>query len=211
MDKRLLEALESEKPEPLAGRPKWVKTFLYGEYGTGKTILACSLVIHKGLLIATDTGTDSIYNHPELLDKIDVLPYRGLSQLTAIAQAIEEGHPDYIQYDTIIIDTISQVQEEYIDWLGENFKYSGNHRVVAEPRKPGPNKSSMEIVGLPDYRLARDHMRGPIKSLIKAPVHVHFLAHLREPTMMDEQKGKLVRRPTLTEAVFKLIAVRLLF
>ena len=49
-------------------------------------------------------------------------------------------------------------------------------------------------------------MRGPIKTLIKAPCDVHFIAHLREPSMMDVQKGKLVRRPTLTETVFKLVA-----
>jgi hypothetical protein len=33
-----------------------------------------------------------------------------------------------------------------------------------------------------------------------------FLAHLREPSFLEVGKGKLVRRPTLTETVFKLIA-----
>lgn len=202
----LLAALDSAKPEGLKDRTKYLKTFIYGEYGVGKTVLAGSLVQHKGLVIATDQGTDSFYNHPEILEKVDVVPYMGLTQLTAIAQACSEGIPEYAAYDTVIVDTISQVQEEYLDWLLDNFKFTGNHRTVAEPRSPKLKLQPEDIVGLPDYHLARNKMRLPIKELIKAPVDVHFLAHLREPGMMDVQKGKLVRRPTLTESVFKLVA-----
>lgn len=206
MDKKYEAALASVAPVSLTERTRNVKAFIYGEYGVGKTILACSLASKKGLLISTDSGTDSIYNHPELLDKIDVVPYTGLSQLTAIGQAIIEGLEPWAQYDLIIVDTISQVQEEYLDWLLENFKFAGNFREKAVPRSPGSRLEEQEITGLPDYHLARNNMRLPIKSLIKAPVDVVFLAHLREPSMLDVQKGKLVRRPSMTETVFKLIA-----
>lgn len=201
------EALNSLPPVPLSQRERHVNGFIYGEFGVGKTILAAKCVQNKGLCISTDSGTDSIFNHNELVDKIDIVPYAGLSQLTAIATAISENIEPWNQYDVVWVDTISQVQEEYLDWLLDNFKFTGSYREKATPRNSrDPNLTEQEITGLPDYHLARNNMRHPIKSLIKAPVDVFFLAHLREPSMMDVQKGKLVRRPTMTETVFKLIA-----
>lgn len=209
----LEKALEANPPEPLGNRTKNVKVFLYGEYGVGKTINSVSCGVSTGkrvLLVRTDTGTDSLYNHPDLLEHTDIVDYKGLSQLTAIAEAIAEGLTvggvDYSLYGAVIIDTVSQVQEEYLDWILENFKFTGNHRTVAEPRSAKLRLQAEEITGLPDYHLARNKMRGPVKALIKAPVDVYFIAHLREPSFTDVAKGKLVRRPTLTETVFKLIA-----
>jgi hypothetical protein len=199
-------ALAETQPAPLTNRSKFIKSFIYGEFGVGKTVLACSFVQTRGLLISNDTGTDSLYNHPELLARVDVVPYAGLSHLTAVAQAIEEKLEGYEKYDTVIIDTISQVQEEYLDFLIENYSFSGNQRTVANPRSPKLKLATEEIVGFPDYRLVRDKMRGPVKALIKSPVDVHFLAHLREPSMMEQQKGVITRRPNMTEQVFKLIA-----
>lgn len=206
MDKAKLEALASVPPESLLGRTRYLNNFIYGEFGVGKTILACRCVRNKGLIIHTDSGTDSIYNHPELLDKIDVVPYSGLTQLTAIGEAITEGIEPWSLYDTVIVDTASQIQEEYLDWLNENFKFAGSYREKAVPRNPRSGLSEQEIIGLPDYHLARNNMRHPIKTLVKAPVDVWFLAHLREPSFLEQQKGKLVRRPTMTEKVFQLIA-----
>ncbi len=217
MNKDRLAALESSPPARLGDLSKYVNMFWYGEYGVGKTIGAClcaKATGKRGLLVRTDTGTDSLFNHPDLLDVIDVVDYKGLSQLTAIGEAITEGitigETDYSLYGAVIVDTISQVQEEYLDWILENFKFSGNFRTVASPRsnkiKTELKLEDEEITGLPDYHLARNKMRGPIKALVKAPCDVHFIAHLREPSMLDIQKGKLVRRPTLTETVFKLIA-----
>ncbi len=206
MNKKEILELEKMLPSTIKDRPKYYNGFLYGEFGVGKTIVAASCVQNKGLLVATDSGTNSLFNHPELLDKVDVVPYNSLSHLTAIGRAITEGIAPYDQYDTIIIDTISQVQEEYLDWVLENFQFSGNYREKATPRAGKIGLSAEEITGLPDYHLARNKMRLPIKTLIKAPVDVWFLAHVREPSFTDVAKGKLVRRPTLTETVFKLIA-----
>jgi hypothetical protein len=213
----LQKALEAENPTPLTTRTKFVNSFLYGEYGVGKTILAVRCGVATGkrvLLIRTDTGTDSLFNHPDLLPHVDVVDYKGLAQLTAVAEAISErltiGETDYFNYGAVIVDTVSQVQEEYLDWILEHFQFTGNHRTVATPRdsriKRELGLQDEEITGLPDYHLARNKMRGPVKALIKAPCDVWFIAHLREPSFTDVAKGKLVRRPTLTETVFKLIA-----
>lgn len=206
MNPDVLKALQSVPPEPLANRSKFYKGFIFGEFGVGKTVVAARCADEKGLDIATDTGSDSIYNHPELVDKIDVVPYSGLSHLTGVAEAITEQIEGYEKYDLVIADTVSQMQEEYLDWLMDNFKFTGNYREKAIPRNPRLGLQEQEITGLPDYHLARNKMRLPIKALIKAPVNVIFLAHVREPSMLDVQKGKLVRRPSMTETVFKLIA-----
>jgi hypothetical protein len=222
MDPRLVKAMEATPPETLKGRDKPLNHFWYGEYGASKTITACYCAMaecqrlgenQKAILIATDSGTDSIYNHPELLDFIEVVPYSGLSQLRGIAGAVTEqlviGDKDYGEYQGgIIVDTVSQIQEEYLDWLLDGFKFGGNlrERAVATPEAKRLGYSDQDITGMPDYHLARNNMRLPIKDLIKAPVDVYFLAHLREPSFMDQQKGKITKRPTVTEAVFKLIA-----
>ena len=111
----LAKALEAEPPTSLSDRSKYVNMFWYGEYGVGKTIGAskCAAATgKKGLLVRTDTGTDSLFNHPELLDAIDVVDYKGLSQLTAIGEAISEGltigDTDYSKYGAVLVDTISQ-------------------------------------------------------------------------------------------------------
>jgi hypothetical protein len=206
MDKKMEEALLSVPPQNLGERRKTWNGFLYGEWSVGKTIVTGRLVKKKGLFITTDSGSDSFFNHPDLLDKIQVVPYSGLSQLTAIGQASKEGYGEYADYDLICCDTVSQMQEEYLDWLNDNYTFGGNMREKATPRPGSGIRDSEEIIGLGDYNLARRNMSTPIKTLVKAPVNVMFLAHLREPTFMEQSKGKLVRRPTLTETVFKLIA-----
>jgi len=214
MDKKLLEALQAHHPKILDDMPKYANCFLYGEYGVGKTVETgmYGLAMYKKLglkhlVLATDSGTDSFYNHPELLPSIEVVQYNGLSHLKAVGQAITEGIEGYEQFGLVTLDTVSQMQEEYLDWLLENYSFAGkSYREVATPRVPKAGLEPQEITSLPDYHLARNKMRIPIKTLVKAPVDVFFIAHLREPNFLEQQKNKIVRRPTITEAVFKLIA-----
>jgi len=211
MDPKFLQGLEQIPPQKLTSRMKYFKGFLFGDYGVGKTKVAAECADNAGLDIYTDTGYETLFNHPHLLDRITAVPYTGLSQITAIGQAITEGLEPWSENDLVIVDTISQVQEEYLDYLNDNFTYSGNLREKAVPRVNSIEAkrlglSEQEVIGLPDYHLARNNMRHPIKTLIKAPVNVMFIAHLREPSFLEQQKGKIARRPTVTEAVFKLIA-----
>lgn len=213
MEQKLLDALAKIPPRSPEELERNVKFFLYGEFGVGKTIAFCRwckiLFEHtgkKGLVVTTDTGMDSIHNHKDLLDFVEVVPYNGLSHLDAIGQAITEGVGGYEIFGAVDLDTISQVQEEYLDWLLENFEFKGDLRDKGTPRLGTRGLKPQDITSLVDYKMARDNMRGPIKTLVKAPADVWFTAHLREPNFMEAQKGKIVRRPTLTEAVFKLVA-----
>lgn len=207
MDSKKLAALEELGVKSTAEIEPYYKGFLYGEYGVGKTVLMAKLARKKLLLVHTDRNYQSVLNHPEVLDKVVFQPYTGISQLAAIAEAVTEkaviGGFDYGEIDLVGIDTISQIQEEYLDWLMDNYQWKGALREAATPAPGTKGLKALDTLGRPDYKVARDVMRGPIKQLIKAPVDVIFTAHLREPNATDTS---ITRRPTVTEAVFKLIA-----
>lgn len=181
--------------------PRFYKGFHYGEYGTTKTVTAGKISTGKFLVVATDNGWTSFDNHPDLVDRFDIVPYNGLSQLTSLAEWSYE--PDF-PYDLIHVDTISQVQEEYLDFLLEEISWSQNFREKSQAKRKGAEL--VEVPGRADYHVTRNKMRGPVKALIKAPVDVVFSAHLREPTEDEKARGILVRRPTLTSTVYSLIA-----
>lgn len=205
------ELLNLVPPKKLTEVERYWKGFLYGEYGVTKTVTTARCIEKRGLIVGTDRGVQAIFNHPELIDKVEIVEYHGLKHLTAIATAVAEQQLVYREFDLVSLDTVSQMQEEYLDWLNDNFTYSGeNARNKATPTRDAKTAdrtlTEQEIIGFGDYHLARRNMSTPIKTLVKAPVNVMFLAHLREPSFLEAAKGKLVRRPTLTETVFKLIA-----
>jgi hypothetical protein len=180
---------------------RFYKGFHYGEFGSTKTVTAGKLSRIKFLVIATDNGWTSLDNHDELVDKYDVLPYDGLSQLDEVAAW---SHESDFPYDLLHLDTVSQMQEEYLDFLLDEITWSQNFREKSQTKRRGAE--TVEVPGRADYHVTRNKMRGPIKNLIKAPVDVVFSAHLREPTEDEKSKGNFVRRPTLTQTVYSLIA-----
>jgi hypothetical protein len=175
------------------------KGCLYGEFGTWKTVTACGLVKNRGLLLTADTGWVSLKNHPEILAHTEVVKYKGLSQISQIAEGLSQ------EFDLIVVDTVSQIADEYIDFLMDNVKWSGNYREKFIPNR-GTHLLPEEIPSLPDYHILRNKLRVPIKKLIKCPANVVFLAHIREPSFMEQGKGKLVRRPSMTQKVYDLLA-----
>lgn len=206
--------LNENPPDDLGTRDRHYNGFLYGEYGVGKTKEAAECVLDSGIIVTGDNGYETLYNHPHLVDKFKVMPYSGLSQLTAIGEAVTDkavlGGFDYGAVDLVIVDPIGAVQDDYLDWLMDNYTFSngGDSRVKATPTIAGTRAGlkAVEITGLSDYHLVRNQMRWPIKSLVRAPVNVIFIAHLREPNFLEASKGKQTKRPLLTETVFKMIA-----
>jgi hypothetical protein len=181
--------------------PRYYKGFHYGEFGTTKTVTTGRISRAKFLVVATDNGWTSYDNHPDLVDRFDIVQYNGLSQLTELADWSNESD---FPYDLINVDTVSQIQEEYLDFLLDEISWSQNFREKSTAKRKGAEV--VEVPGRADYHVTRNKMRGPIKALIKAPVDVVFNAHLREPTDDEKAKGILVRRPTLTSTVYSLIA-----
>lgn len=184
------------------------KGVLYGEFGTRKTSTALRCARNKAVLLHADRGWQIIHNHPDEFpeDKVIPLEYQGLSQVKALIEAVNENEPPFDGVDLIVLDTISQMQEEYIDFLLENTSYTGNFREKAVPKAGVRGFEATEIPGMPDYHLARNKIRPVVTALVKASVNVIFLAHLREPSPIEIGKGKLEKRPNVTEALYKVIA-----
>lgn len=178
---------------------------LYGEFGTRKTTTGLRTSRKRAILLHADRGWNVYQNHPEEFKSENIIPlkYEGLAQVRAIVEAVVENQEPFNDVDLIQLDTVSQMQENYIDWLGENFVIFGREKATP---KPGVKEQEVALTGLPDYHLTRNKMRPVIELLVNAPVNTLFLAHVREPNAMEKQAGKLERRPNLTEAVYKIVA-----
>ncbi|MCI0564311.1 MAG: ATP-binding protein, partial [Nitrososphaera sp.] len=92
-------------------RPGW-KLFLYGDWGSGKTVLARGAP--NSLLIDTEGSRTSLRNHPELA----VLPYvnaENPEELLDVCDRIsKKNSPGMEQFDTYIIDTVSATRSTTI-------------------------------------------------------------------------------------------------
>jgi hypothetical protein len=203
------EALANAEIDP-STIEKRIKGFLYGELGTWKTSTAGLMVKEKGLIIAADNGFLALENLPgldgkkSLLDSFSIQRYSGLSQLRYIAERVENGK--YKDYDVIMIDTISQIQEEYLDFILEHVNYGGKFREKVNIDKEGKEEMGVDSIEAPvpvDYHILRNQFRPVIKSLIKADIDIWFLAHVKEPGPMDKV---MYRRPSLTDGVYKVIS-----
>lgn len=180
----------------------FVRGVLYGEMGHWKTVTAASCInatgpTATGLVVAADEGYVSLQNHPEIWERIRVVRYEGLSQLRHIAL-------NETAQDLVVLDTVSQMQEEYVDFLMDNTKWGGNYREKSIPNK-GSKVLAEEIPGLPDYHVTRNKMRVPLRMMLQMPCDVIFLCHVREPSFLEVQKNKLVRRPSLTQKLYEFI------
>jgi hypothetical protein len=93
-----------EDPGPL-------KIGIYGEPGCGKTILACQAP--KPLLLDVENGRRSLLNHKELWNT-------GVRKISTYAQAEETVNalrgkdPYFNDMETIILDTISRLQQKHL-------------------------------------------------------------------------------------------------
>lgn len=180
---------------------------LYGDYGKRKTTTALRCSQRRAILIHADRGWNVFLNHPDEFDPKSIIPieYKGFAQVKGIVEAVLSNQEPFNDVDLIVVDTISQIQEKYLDFLLENFDYGGKFREKLTPRQGKSPKEfkEIDIVSLPDYRVVRDRMRPMIDTLVAAPIDVLFLAHVREPNAMQ---SSILRRPNVTEAVFNLLA-----
>lgn len=186
------------------------KGVLYGDFGKRKTTTGLRTSRSRAILLHADRGWNVIRNHPEEFNEGNVIPleYKGLSQVKMLVEAVVENQEPFQDVDLIQLDTVSQMQEKYIDWLGENFEIFGREKAAPKAGakdEDGKVLQPVSLTGLPDYHLTRNKMRPVIDLLVQAPVNVMFLCHVREPNAMEISKGKIERRPNVTEAVYKLL------
>lgn len=197
------------KPLALKDTVDWVNAVIWGRFGVGKTVLAAQLAkaIDKPmLLIATDDGYSSIKNHKELVPYVECVEYVSPAQLKALSQAIRHSE-EYKRFGVVVLDTASGACDEYINYLGENYKSSSSG---------ARDKLTPKVVGLPvieltsqeDYKALRTYFRPIIFDLCKASTHTFFITHEREPHFLEERDAKLKGtlpplRPDVPDKIWK--------
>jgi len=179
MDPKKLEALLETKV-PLTELDPFVKMLIYGDYGVGKTILACQYGDNI-LYIDSATGWVSCQNHKEIMDKnIERMAYKGLSQLDVLAEAVLEGH---IKCDTIILDEGSSMAVKDLD-------------VVLKARSAKDANKDPDVPTRPDFFANTERVRRTISRILQLPCNVIILAHVREDK--DDAKGIVYTRPAFS-------------
>lgn len=171
-EQRELNALKRDFFKPEAGL---AKVLLYGEPGSTKTTEAFSVGDRVLGIIADPNGYESLYNHPELgltTGRIELIHYKGLSQLEAIAQAIVEGHPDFKEFDTIVPDTTSNMVSLDLDLITKV-------QVAKKSNLPEPEKFDFEKHMRGVYNQDAFRARNAFLKLFLAPVNVIATAHVR--------------------------------
>ena len=178
MDQKILAAL-LDTITPLQETEAYAKVLIYGESGTGKTVLAAGFG-ENVILVDSANGWVSLRNHPEIMSKVRRIEYQGLSQLDALVNAIIEGE---LECDTLVLDEASSMAMADLD------------TVLKSRAAKDPNKSP-DIPTQPDFFQNTERVRRCFAGVMKLPCNVVLTAHVREDR--DERTGKVFIRPAFT-------------
>lgn len=101
-------AVKSYKPGEFELSSSYMKSFIYGPPGTGKTVLAASA--QAPLLAEIDPGgADSLWNHPELLEKAQIEVCDGPDDIDEVVKRVRAGK--YPDRKTFCLDTSTTYQD----------------------------------------------------------------------------------------------------
>lgn len=189
VDINKLDAMNKLMFDPTIGR---AKVLIYGPPGAGKTTLAASIGDRLLDVVADPAGYESLYNHKELGlgTRIDTIRYAGVSQLETLADIFVEGGTSYDKYDTVLIDTMSNVASLDRDTVTKvKMKKKGDDFSWEDQQWPIYNENTLRV-------------SAAILKLMLAPINVVMTAHSQE----KEINGRQVTRPKFSPEVFAAIS-----
>lgn len=194
----LLKELNKHVPTDISSQRTFINALIYGDWGVGKTSIACASG-RPTLIISSGDGGESVLRNTSfnngISKTVSIVQCAGLSHIKAIFNAIIEQHPDYQHYEVVVVDTISSICDQYLHNLVSNYTVNKD-RHTAKPKTSG---AVLEAEGMGDYKFLAAHMRdlAPVSSA--CPVDVIWLSHEREPSFTDEAKGNYLTRPKMPE------------
>ena len=154
---KLLEALEQSRVTEDSS--KFLRLLIYGDFGLGKSTWAAKSGKNT-LFIDTSSGFVVLKDY----DNVDVLEYKGLSQLEVVAQAIKENTPGW-NYEVVVIDEISTI-------------YQMDLELVTAANTKGDIRDD-SIPEMRDYLSTQNRLMKSLRPLLDAPVHLIMLCHER--------------------------------
>lgn len=166
----------------------WV---FYGEPGSGRTTVACDLG-ERSLLLTCEKGYTSLQNVPRVAEKTKVYELSdagSLNQIRGIVKAINAGQLDY---DNIVLDTMTGIYERKVQ------------QSLVDPKHSGYRRDNAELPSWPDYQWAFQVVRPMLLELVRAKCMVSIVCHIRYPNAEQLAKGETTR-PDLGKAVFQLL------
>lgn len=196
MDAALLKELSKYAPQDISLKRAHINALIYGDWGVGKTSVACSSGRPTLIISSGDGGESVLRNRNGSKDNnISIVQCQGLSHVKAIFNAVIEQHPDYKHYEVLVIDTISSICDQYLRNLVDNYTIAKD-RTTAKPKTTG---QVMETSGQGDYKFLTSHIQDLAPVSTAVPADVIWLSHEREPSWADQEKGNYLTRPKIPE------------
>lgn len=151
---------------------------VYGRSGTGKTTLAGSFPKPILYINIRDNGTDSISD----VDEVDVVDIEDSEQLKdLILWCAKKGKK--LPYKTIVLDTMSQLQNILVDEMGEKKGL----------QKKGKKAGDFGTLTKQDWGQIAGDLKAVIMDIRNLPVESVFIAQERVFNMGDEEDDGLAQ------------------
>lgn len=185
----ILEALMGRMASPEdALLESYRKACIYGPPGTGKTVLSCTAP--KVLLYAVEpNGAISLKNHPDVMKNVvKIMEFRSLEQLEILIDKIDEVPEAFTFFETLVIDTFSELQSEDLDGILRKESAADASRNKYLPTGP-------------DYNMNTERLRMILRKLEKMKKNVILICHDKEEK--DDTTGMIKSRPNLTPKLSK--------
>jgi hypothetical protein len=173
---------------------RYIKAFVMGEPGTGKTVAACSF---PGPIKVYDFDgkLSSAYaylkkNNPEKLKEIDYevcVPTDGIgSGYAKMDESLEKILDEYkktgkIAYQTLVIDSSTIMAEDMLNWL-LNFETGIKRNAAVKSRK---------VAGQQDYLIFAPTFSAFLYEILTPPWNVVMTGHIQ--VKQDEKTGEIRR------------------
>lgn len=161
-----------------------LKVLIYGDAGTGKTTLASTAP--APLFIDVERGSRALLNTDS---QADVLEFRSIEQVEAAVQYMKNGRPEFDKYETIVLDSITEMQARLMD---------------QQLRQLGATSGAITYkAGWDEYNINAQRLRMLISSFRDIEKNLICTAHAKQEK--DETTGLTITKPLLPPALSKTV------
>jgi len=148
-----------------AGKSKpetFIQCLIYGDSGVGKSFLAATAP--KPLILLTEPNGQASIMHSN--EKADLIHIGSAAMLGQVIKSIKEDPKRWSKYDTIVIDSLTEVQRLYRDHL---------------------TNEGTQMMKLQDWGKLAEYMRRFIRALRSLPKNIVAIALLEKNVEEDSQ------------------------